>query len=125
MGRRFYGLESSEERPLQDRPAHEIAAILQVNLSQKLLARVLNLDDQRTVGYYARQEQQPPEDVEKNLRDFAHVTQVLLEQEGSADTVRAALVVQNPELNDQSIVDAFHNGEGESVVRVADQLLPN
>jgi hypothetical protein len=59
------------------------------------------------------------------LRDFAHVTQVLLEQEGSADTVRAALVVQNPELNDQSIVDAFHNGEGESVVRVADQLLPN
>jgi hypothetical protein len=51
MGRRFYGLESSEERPLQDRPAHEIAAILQVNLSQKLLARVLNLDDQRTVGY--------------------------------------------------------------------------
>jgi hypothetical protein len=117
--------ESSGEdkTPLRDRPLAEIASVLQDVLGQQLTAYAINETDSRQIGAFAREEDTPTKIAEAYMRDLAEVTEVLLEDEdGSQETVRALMVGMNPMLNDQAIVEVFHQGEPERVLSVARQL---
>ena len=118
-------MKNPEERiPLRERPVWEISDELTRILGQQLIAFAICERNPQIIGAMARGDVKPTDEVEETLRDLAEVTDVLLEEEnGSEELVRATMLGMNPTLNDRSVVEMFHEGEGKRVVAVARQLV--
>ncbi len=118
MGRR-----NAEEVPLRDRSISEISGTLRSVLGQRLVAYMITEEDPDKIGAFARSEDSPKIEVEAVLRDLAEVVEIGLGiDDGSADIVRATLIGMNPNLNDFSPAELFHEGRGEEVATAAQSI---
>jgi len=96
----------------------DIARFLQETLGQKLVAYIATVSDPKAVGDWARGVHAPRPESEQRLRTAFHVFH-LLQNEESPHTVRAWLVGVNPQLDDETPVDAIREGRLKDVVVAA------
>jgi len=95
-----------------------IAERLQDMLGQRLSAYAVGVKDPRTIGRYARREQDPREDTAQRLRNLFEITQVLLARE-TPETVRAWLLGAHPLLEDRAPIELLHLDDCPPVERTA------
>lgn len=87
------------------------------------MAYAISESDPKKIEVFANGEEAPDGDTEEIIRDLAEVTERLLEDEqGSEELVRATMLGMNPNLNDQSVIELFHQGEPKRVVEAAPYL---
>lgn len=96
----------------------DIARFLQENLGQKLVAHIARVSDPKAVGDWANGVRSPRAESEQRLRTAFHVFH-LLQNDESPHTVRAWLVGVNPQLDDETPVDAIREGRQKDVVVAA------
>lgn len=96
----------------------DIARFLQETLGQKLVAHIAGVADPKTVGHWARGEQTPRDEADTRLRAAFQVFH-LLQGEESPHTVRAWFVGLNPQLDDETPVDAIRDGRAKDVLVAA------
>lgn len=100
----------------------EIAAVLQETLGQRLTAYAIGIKDPKAIGRYARGEQAPQSNQERNIRELFRLTRLLLEHETPA-TVRAWMIGLNPELGERPPADVLHEMDHQSVLRAAEAFV--
>lgn len=96
----------------------DIARFLQETLGQKLVAYIAGVSDPKTVGHWARGEQAPRDEADLRLRAAFQIFH-LLQGEESPHTVRAWFVGLNPQLDDETPVDAIREGRVKDVLVAA------
>ena len=87
----------------------EVARFLQETLGQRLVAYMAGVVDPKLVGRWAKAKNAPRSAAEGRLRAAYQVFQ-LLQTEESPHVVRAWLVGQNPQLEDDSPAAAIREG---------------
>jgi hypothetical protein len=95
-----------------------IAGRLQGMLGQQITAYAVGIKDPRSIGRYARSEQEPRPEAQQRLRNLYEITQVLLARE-TPETVRAWLLGSHPLLEDQAPVELLHADNHPPVTRTA------
>jgi hypothetical protein len=96
----------------------EVAGYLQENLGERLTALLAGLAEPSGVRRWANRESRPPPPAERRLREACEVFQLVLSAE-STDTVRAWFIGRNPELGDESPVEAIAGGRFREVMAAA------
>ncbi len=96
----------------------DIAGFLQEMLGQKLVAYIAGVSDPKTVGNWVRGEQAPRTEADHRLRTAFQIFH-LLQGEESPHTVRAWFVGLNPQLDDDTPVDAIREGRAKDVLVAA------
>lgn len=86
-----------------------MAEYLQDNLGRRLTAHLAGIADTRQVGRWAKGENAPCHESEVAIRAAYQIFRILAEVE-SPPTVRAGFIGMNPQLNDDSPVEALANG---------------
>lgn len=109
------------EMPLRERPLAEIVYTLGHVLGPEILGYAIREKDPRRIAALSKNEDIFETHELNVLRDLAEVTETLLAKD-SRDTVRQVMTNSNPNLNDESIVELFHRGESDRVVKVASEL---
>jgi len=96
----------------------DIAGYLEEHLGRRLTALMVGIADSREVGRWAKGEYTPRHDSEVALRAGYQVFQLLADVE-SPHTVRAWFIGMNPQLDDESPVEAIAAGRQRSVLAAA------
>lgn len=101
----------------------DIAAFLQENFGQKLVAHMVGVQDPKSVGRWATGQRVPKNpEYELRLRTIHQVFTLLAEAE-APDTVRAWFVGLNPQLGDESPAAAIGEGRLKDVLGAARAFL--
>jgi hypothetical protein len=100
----------------------DMAAYLQGVLGTKLVARIVGVNDSKTITRWAKGERAPRDDNEQRLRDTYLVFRTLTEAE-SQYTIRAWFVGLNPVLGDESPAMALREGRTREVLLAAKAFL--
>lgn len=96
----------------------EVAAFLQDNLGQRLVAHMTDTKDYRQAGRWAAGEHAPRSRAEAKLRAALQVFKFLQEAE-SPHVIRAWFAGMNPHLDDRPPVDVLRDGELRDVMAAA------
>lgn len=105
------------------RPLQEIAAELQEALGQRLVAYAAGVRSPKLVGRWATGTVDKPRDeTEARVRLLYRVKRTLGECYDDR-TIRAFLVSANPDMRDQTPIDAIRDGHGIDAVRAAQAFL--
>lgn len=105
------------------RPLQEIAAELQEALGQRLVAYATGVRSPKLVGRWASgATEKPREEAQVRLRLLYRVKRTLSEVYDDS-TIRAFLVGANPDIGDQTPIDAIRDGHGIDAVRAAQAFL--
>lgn len=101
-------------------PLNELASALQERLSRRLTAYIAGVDNGKTVSRWASGEVNAIRDygVEQKLRTAFEIY-LLLSNYESASTVRAWFIGINPQLGDESPIDALREGRLKDTVAAA------
>jgi len=87
----------------------DVARYLQEALGQKLVAYLANVNDNKRVGRWSQGDQAPRIEAERRLRAAFQIFHLLLSEE-SPHVIRAWFIGMNPQLDDDSPVQAIHDG---------------
>lgn len=96
----------------------EMAAYLQEHLGRRLTAVLAGVSDSREVGRWAQGDHAPRHDSELALSGAYQVFRLLAEVE-SPHTVRAWFIGMNPQLDDESPIEAIAAGRRREVLAAA------
>jgi hypothetical protein len=100
----------------------DMAAYLQEVLGQKLTAHIAGVSDPRTVSRWIKGDRDPRPDSEARIVAAFQTFQLLLTEE-APQTVRAWFLGLNPQLGDQSPVEALRDGEYRATLGAAKAFL--
>ena len=103
-------------------PTSQIAAELQDQLGQRLVAYATGIRTPKLVGRWAVSAHTPNNDTEQRLRALYRTTLILRAEYGD-ETIRAWLTGSNPDLNDRAPIELLHDGETVSVFNAADAFV--
>ena len=103
-------------------PTREIAAELQDQLGQRLVAYATHVRSPKLVGRWAAGAHNPGPDTEQRLRAL-YRTSLILGAVYGAETTRAWLTGSNPDLDDRAPLDLLHEGEAVEVFKAADAFV--
>lgn len=87
----------------------DVARYLQEALGQKLVAYMADVSDNKRVGRWSQGDQAPRIEAELRLRAAFQIFHLLLSEENS-HVIRAWFIGMNPQLDDDSPVQAIHDG---------------
>jgi hypothetical protein len=103
-------------------PTNEIAAELQDQLGQRIVAYAAHVRSPKLVGRWAAGAHTPGPDTEPRLRAL-YRTSLILGAVYRAETIRAWLTGSNPDLGDRTPLDLLHDGEAVEVFKAADAFV--
>jgi hypothetical protein len=95
-----------------------VAQRLQEVLGQRVTAYAVGVRDPKSIGRYAKGDQEPRTETDQRLRRLYEIVQVLLARE-TPETVRAWLLGSHPLLEDRSPIELLHEDDPSAVERTA------
>ncbi|GGS08645.1 MULTISPECIES: XRE family transcriptional regulator [Streptomyces] len=114
--------ETCAHRDTTERTIADIARFLQDNFSQRVTAHVAGIEDAKQVGKWCRGINAPRYEAEVRLRTAYQIFK-LIENGENPHTARAWMIGMNPQLEDESPLQAIADGQFKDVMAAARSYL--